>query len=305
MFKNFKGIIMTTAGAACWGLSGSVGQYLFDVQQMDSRWLVPIRLGLAGIILLIYCMMRYGAKTFAPFKRKESALILLLYGITGISACQFFYFLTIELSNAAMGTILQDLAPVFILFYTCLSMRRPPKMLEIGSIIIALVGVFFLTTHGNIGNLSIGHDALISGILSAFCVMIYNVLAPKLSDEIPLIAAQAWSFTLGGIILGILFRSWTIVYHPNIYGLAGIAFVVIVGNIAAFSLYISGVKIIGPQKASLYSFAEPITATLISAVVLHTDFTIWDILGFSLIFMMLWLITLNQRYTTNALTDQK
>ncbi len=51
--KELTGAILTTLGGICWGLSGSMGQYLFTRQGMDSRWLVPIRLGLAGIILLV------------------------------------------------------------------------------------------------------------------------------------------------------------------------------------------------------------------------------------------------------------
>ena len=88
---NIKGIILTILGASCWGLSGSMGQYLFTVQKMDSRWLVPIRLGLAGIILLIYSSFKNKNEVLLPKKKKKSALIMLLYGLFGVSFCQFFY----------------------------------------------------------------------------------------------------------------------------------------------------------------------------------------------------------------------
>ena len=39
--KELTGAILTTLGGICWGLSGSMGQYLFTRQGMDSRWLVP------------------------------------------------------------------------------------------------------------------------------------------------------------------------------------------------------------------------------------------------------------------------
>lgn len=292
---NIKGILLTTIGAACWGISGSVGQYLFDVQGMDSRWLVPIRLGISGILILVYCFLRYGKSTLAPWRSRKKAIVMLIYGIAGVSACQFLYFLTIELSNAAIGTILQDLAPIFILAVTCITLKRAPKAFEIISIILAILGVFFLTTHGNISSMSVSRGALIAGVASAFCVMIYNVLAPHLTKDIPVIVAMGWSFLLGGIVTSLLFRSWTINYNPNLYGILGIIFVIIVGNICAFTLYISGVKEIGPQKAILYSFAEPITAAIISTTVLHSGFTIWDALGFALIFAMLWLITMADR----------
>ena len=248
---NIKGILLTIIGAACWGLSGSVGQYLFDVQGMDSRWLVPIRLGVSGILILTYCFIKYGKTTLNPWRTRNRAVLMVVYGVLGVSACQFLYFLTIELSNAAIGTILQDLAPLFILSYTCITMKRKPGAFEIISIILAMLGVFLLTTHGSIDSMSVSAPALIAGVGSAFCVMVYNVLAPKLSDDIPVIVAQGWSFLMGGIATALLFRTWTIDYKPDIMGILGIAFVVVVGNICAFTLYISGVKQIGPQKAIL------------------------------------------------------
>ncbi len=291
---QLKGILCTIIGAACWGLSGSVGQYLFDVQGMDSKWLVPIRLGLSGIILLFYCFMKYGKGALAPWKSKEKAVVMLIYGIGGVSACQFLYFLTIELSTAAMATILQDLAPLFILIYTCVTKKRLPRILELLSIFMAMLGVFFLTIHGSLENMSVPKEAILAGFASAVCVMIYNVLAPKLTNEIPVIIAQGWSFFMGGILTGLLFQTWKIHYVPNLYGILGIVFVIVVGNICAFTFYIHGVKEIGPQKAILYSFAEPITAAVISTTVLHSAFTWWDALGFGLIFLMLWLITIKE-----------
>ena len=292
--ENFKGILLTTLGAACWGLSGTMGQYLFDVQKMDSRWLVPIRLGLSGILILIYCMIRHSDTVIKPWKSKKLTFWMLIYGIAGVSTCQFLYFLTIELSNAAIGTIMQDLAPIFILFFTCVHLKRAPKVSEIISIVLAISGVFLLTTHCDIKHISMPFSAFIAGIGSAFCVMIYNVLAPKITKEIPVIVAQGWSFLFGGILLGLGFKMWTIHYIPNIYGILGIAFVVVVGNICAFTLYISGVSKIGPQKAILYSFAEPITAALLSTFVLKSKFTVYDAAGFGLIFLMLYMISFSK-----------
>jgi len=297
MNTNIKGILFTILGAACWGFSGTMGQYLFDVQQMDSRWLVPIRLGLSGILILAYSLIKHKNTVLKPWKSKEMAFWMLVYGIAGVSTCQFLYFLTIELSNAAIGTIMQDLAPIFILLVTCISMKRAPKISEIISIALAISGVFLLTTHGNIAHLSMPVSALFTGVGSAFCVMIYNVLTEKITTEIPVIVAQGWSFLFGGILLGLAFKIWQIHYVPNIYGLLGIAFVVVVGNICAFTLYISGVSIIGPQKAILYSFAEPITAALLSTFVLKSRFTIYDAAGFGLIFLMLWMITFKSSAT--------
>ena len=58
MTDSVKGALLTMFGGMCWGVSGCVGQYLFTRQGMDSTWLVPIRLFLAGVILCIYYGVR-------------------------------------------------------------------------------------------------------------------------------------------------------------------------------------------------------------------------------------------------------
>ena len=68
-----------------------------------------------------------------------------------------------------------------------------------------------------------------------------------------------------------------------------IAGVVIIGNILAFSCYMQGVKLIGPQKPACTAFAEPVAAALISTLLLGSPFTLWDALGFC-IFLMLMLL---------------
>ena len=84
-------------------------------------------------------------------------------------------------------------------------------------------------------------------------------------------------------------------YVPNLIVILGIAAVVLIGNVLAFSCYMQGVKLIGPQKASLYSFSEPVTAALISTLLLGSPFTLWDVLGFGCIFVMLVLLGLPER----------
>lgn len=289
--KDIKGAVFSMAGGCCWGLSGSMGQFLFQHEGMDSRWLVPIRLGLAGIILLLFCMVKYGRKTvFKIWKDKTDRRDLVIYGLFGVSFCQFLYFLTIQLSTAGVGTILQDLSPVMILLYGCITKKRKPGVRQIIAIIMALIGVMLITTHGNFAHTSVPLAALLTGVLCAVGVMIYNVTPGRLMERFPVVLMQGWSFIMGSIFIGAVFHPWTYNYVPSAIGIAGIAFVVIVGNVLAFPLYITGVKYIGPDKGILYGFSEPVTAAIISTFLLGSPFTIWDGVGFVLIFLMLALI---------------
>lgn len=292
MTDSIKGALLTMFGGMCWGVSGCVGQYLFTSQGMDSTWLVPIRLFLAGVILCIYYGVRNWRQLVNPWRSWRNARDLVIYGLAGVSFCQFTYFLTIQLSSAGMGTILQDLSPVIILLVVCIQQHRGPRLFEICSILLALIGVFLLTTHGSLTDLAISPAALLSGIASACCVVIYTMWPKKLQQQYPTPMLQGWAFLMGGTMFALIFRPWTVNYVPTAMGVFGIFTVVVLGNVLAFSLYMSGVPLIGPQRSSLYSFAEPVTAAIISTLVLGSPFTVWDAMGFGCIFLMLVLLSL-------------
>ena len=298
MSDRVKGAFLTMGGAACWGISGCMGQYLFTRENMDSTWLVPIRLLLAGLLLCGYYFIKDRKQLFAPWNWKadpRNAIDLLVYGLAGVSCCQFLYFLTIQLSTAGIATILQDLSPVLILLVLCLQPRRTPRLFELCSILLALVGVFLLTTHGSLTSLAVSPAALVAGVVCACTVVVYTMWPKRLQAQYPTPMLQGWAFLMGGLAFHLIFRPWTMGYAPSAVGLLGIAVVVMVGNVMAFSLYMSGVPLIGPQKASLYSFAEPVTAAILSTLVLGSPFTLWDALGFGCIFVMLVLLSLPAR----------
>lgn len=298
MSDRVKGACLTMGGAACWGISGCMGQYLFTRENMDSTWLVPIRLLLAGLLLCGYYFFKDRKQLFAPWNWKadpRNTIDLLVYGLAGVSFCQFLYFLTIQLSTAGIATILQDLSPVLILLVLCLQQRRTPRLFELCSILLALLGVFLLTTHGSLTSLAVSPAALAAGLVCACTVVIYTMWPKRLQAQYPTPLLQGWAFLLGGLAFHLIFRPWTMGYVPSAVGVIGILVVVLVGNVTAFSLYMSGVPLIGPQRASLYSFAEPVTAAILSTLLLGSPFTLWDALGFGCIFVMLVLLSLPAR----------
>lgn len=307
MSNQVKGIALTLLGGICWGVSGSIGQYLFDVEGMDSRWLVPIRLGLAGIILLIYSFLKYKNRVLAPWKNRHERIELVIYGLFGVSMCQFFYFTTIMLSTAGVATILQDLSPIFILMATCIIAHRGPRPLEITSIVLALLGVALITTHGNFAGLlgggsvsaayanAVSPAAILTGVICAFTVMIYNVAPQRLMKNYSVLMLQGWAFLMGGIFFFFVFRVWTWHYVPSAMGLLGIVGVVLIGNVMAFPCYMTGMRLIGADKAILYGFSEPVSAAIIGSAFLGSPFTLWDGLGFALVFAMMVLTSISAK----------
>ena len=255
---------------------------------MQTTWLIPIRLGLAGLILFVYWLVKDRRLLFAPWRQRGSTVMLVLYGVFGISLSQFLYFLTIQFSNAAIGTIMQDLSPVMVLLVACAGAHRKPRAYEIASIVLALLGVTLLTTHGDLTAFAVSPVALIAGVACAVCVTVYNCLCPRRElRDYPVSMLQAWAFLMGAVLFELTMRPWTLGYTPSLRGVGGILFVVLFGNLLAFNLYMTGVKLIGPEKSVLYGFAEPVTAAILAVTLLNTPFTVWDAMGFAAVFAML------------------
>lgn len=277
-----------------WGVSGTCGQFLFTYKGISSLWLTPIRLFIAGILLLTWCLCRDAGAVVKPWKERRDRIDLLVYGLAGVTLCQFLYFGTIQLSSAGVATILQDLSPISILLCGCVAAKRLPRGSETASILLALVGVFLLVTHGSLTDFAVSPAALLVGIGSAGAVTVYNVYPKRLLSRYPVTLLQGWSFFLGGSISMLIFRPWEYGVVMDRQIVLGIASVVVLGNLLAFNLYMVGVRLIGPEKAILYGFAEPVVAAVLSCVWLGAPFTVWDLAGFACVFGMMALLSLRR-----------
>lgn len=193
MTDSVKGALLTMFGGMCWGVSGCVGQYLFTRQGMDSTWLVPIRLFLAGVILCIYYGVRNWRQLVNPWRSWRNARDLVIYGLAGVSFCQFTYFLTIQLSSAGVGTILQDLSPVLILLVVCIQQKRAPRLFEVFSIVLALGGVFMLTTHGSLTNMAVSPAAAGRWYYQQRSALLFTPYGPKTCKNSTPHPAAGWA----------------------------------------------------------------------------------------------------------------
>ena len=64
----------------------------------------------------------------------------------------------------------------------------------------------------------------------------------------------------------------------------------LLGSIAAFTLYFSGVRRIGPGKGSMISAIEPVSAAVFGVLWLGNIMTVHDLIGFACILTMVVLL---------------
>ena len=291
MKKNDNtGMLSTFVGGTLWGINGVMGNYLFLNKNVTTPWLIPYRLILAGFLLLGYLYYKKGSKIFDVLKNPKDLFQIVLFGFIGMLGTQYTYFSAIQFSNAAIATVLTYFGPTLVLIYMCLREKRKPLKYEIVSICLSSFGVFLLATHGDITSLQISFKALVWGILSALSVVFYTVQPESLLKKYGASIVVAWGMMIGGIFIAFVTKPWNISVTFDFITFLVLMLIIVFGTIIAFILYLTGVNIIGPTKASIIACIEPVAATICAILFLGVTFDFLDVIGFLCIISTIFIV---------------
>ena len=276
------GIMLVLISGIMWGFSGVIGQYIFLNSTMNSVQLSIIRQFVSGIILLMISVIKKDKKLFSVWKSGKRICSFLFFSLTGILGLQLTYFLAIEYSNAATGTIIQFTYIIMILVYTAIVLHNKPKSYETVAVLCAFCGIFLIATHGQLNSLAVSKESLIWGLSSAVCFTIYCLYPQKLYDDFGLINVIGWGSVLSSILLAVTTGTYRLPEVPANIILLSVA-VAIIGSLFPFVLYGIGIRILGSVKASLFVTVEPVTSAVLTWLCFKTKFVLPDIIGFVLI----------------------
>lgn len=288
--KNKKGILLGIIAAAFWGISGTIGQFLFQQRGINVEWLITLRLLLSGVGLLILAKCTKN-DILKIWNNRNDAIQLFIFSIIGMVGVQYTYFAAIKHSNAATATVLQFAGPIFIAIYLALKYKKMPKKLELLAILLAVTGTFLLVTSGNFNTLSISGIALFFGIASAITLAIYTLQPKALLAKYNSALVVGWGMFIGGIVFSFVKAPWQVEGDWDLKTFLGVAFIIIFGTLIAFYAYLNAVKIIGGQKTSLLASAEPLVAVILSVIWLNTPFSVIEWIGSLCIISTVFLLT--------------
>ena len=288
-----QGILMASGGALLWGVSGTVAQHLFQQAMLPAAWLVTLRLLVSGALFLLLSMRKEGPKVWRLWLDRRFIVQMLLFGLLGMLGVQYTYFASIESGNAAIATLLQYLAPLFILLYTVVWKRTKLMPLDLIGALLALGGTYLLLTGGDSSQLTVPLRGLIWGILSAISLTFYTLYSGPLLKLYSTSLLMGWGMLAGGAGMSLIHPVWSV---PSVRWslpvILAILFVILLGTLAAFYLYIGSLRHIAPHEASLLSCTEPISAIVSSVIWLAVPFNLVQALGAAMVVLMTVLVSL-------------
>ncbi|RNF40104.1 DMT family transporter [Planococcus salinus] len=262
---RIKGIAMILAGAMFWGATGPLMEWTMNVYGISVAFLLTIRLTIAGAFLLLFLKLKK-VRITAVFRQKFWIRPLLLFSVFGMLGVQYSFVSAIEASNAVVATLLQFLAPVYIILFISLRQKKAPPLYQVVGMLGTLAGLFLLLTNGRLDELIVSGMALFWGVMVGFAFSFYTLYPARLMQEWGVLVIVGWSMLFGGIFLGFinpvfLSDEWPILMNWEV-ALAVLA-IIVIGTLA-FVLFLSSMRFITAVETSILSAIEPLTAMVIA-----------------------------------------
>jgi DME family drug/metabolite transporter len=175
---------------------------------------------------------------------------LLLLGVLGLAASNYFYYLAIQKTNVATAIIVQYTAPVWVLAFMVARGLQKPTLPRIVAVTLALTGIAMVIGIFGSGGLRLNMVGVVAALIAAVSYAFYNIAGHRLLEKY-----QRGTVLLYATFFAALF--WICVNPPsNIiaanYSWQQWVFLTtfsIVSMLVPFSFYFAGLNLLEPTRA--------------------------------------------------------
>lgn len=278
--------IVVLVGAMLWGTTGTAQTFM--PQTVHPLAVGASRLAVGGFTLLIF-MLVLRKIDFRNWPWKATLLSALAMAIF-----QYCFFTSIRLTGIAIGTVVAiGSAPMFSGIIEWLLLKKRPSKIWLTATTLAIIGcvLLFSNKEGLVVN-PIGVSlSLFAGLLFAFYTFSNKEVLEK-ADAIPSVAVI---FSVSAIMLMpflFIFETEGLLTVP---GISTMIYLGIATTSVAYILFSTGLRHIPSSSAVTLSLAEPLTAAMLSVLVVgeRLDLTSWT--GIALLLGGILVLTLSGR----------
>jgi drug/metabolite transporter, DME family len=284
--KPVRGYLYIAAATFFWGVAASVGRAAFTGRLPGMHALRPIeplilsqsRATFSFLVLLPFLGLVRGWRRL----RISSAdlLQLLLIGILGVAASNYFYYLAIQKTNVATAIILQYTAPIWVLLYTVARGLQRPTPQRVAAVGLAVAGIALVIGLFGSGGLRLNMIGIFAALLAAFSFAFYN-----LGGHDILARHDRWTVLLYTTCSASLF--WVLVNPPWKVAAAHysgdqwlfLLLFSLISVLAPFSFYFAGLQHLEPTRAIVVSCLEPVFSIVIAAIALGEVMRVLQVVG--------------------------
>jgi len=257
---------------------------------------VAVRIEIRDVPPLTLALLRFGQGSFvlfialAAFRRdlfridRRDLPYLGLLGVIFFAVFPFTFNLGMRYVDASHGALLLATMPLWTLILARFVARERLSARQVIGVLTSMVGVAFVmadrTAAGAGASNSMKGNLLL--IATAICGATYNVLAKRMLSRYAGLTVTFYAMLIGTIFLA---PAPFVEAAPRLDALGAetlvmVAFLGVFGAAVSFSLWTSALQRLSPTQVAVYINLNPISATLLAAVMLHEHLSVNFVLGF-------------------------
>lgn len=273
---SWKGYLSVTAAAILWASCGTAGKALFNAG-LSPFVLVQTRVTMSALFLLIF---------FALYKPSILRInyrdlgILFLFGGIFMALMQLSYFLAISRIQVAAAILLQYLAPVLVSCFSFVFWKERVTPFKTTALIMSLMGCYLVVGGYDIALLRLNHSGIAWGLVSAVAFASTTLLGEKVMHRYNPWTVLSYGFLFSSLALNLVHRPMSVLSESfSFIHWASILYIVIIGTLIPFGLYLTGVNYIRSTRTIITATLEPITAAFLAFFLLGESFERLQIVG--------------------------
>lgn len=274
---SYLGYFYIAMAAIFWGISATLGRAAFtgrllpgsDIRRVNPLILSQARTTFSFLAVLLVLFPSRGWN----WKRLQLPLAdvgrLLMLGLAGVAASNYFYYLAIQRTNVATAIIVQYTAPVWVLVYMAARGIEKPTVTKVTAVLLAIAGIALVIGLFGQGRPHLDSIGVGAALIAAFSFAYYNI-----GGHSVLARYDHWTVLLYVTMSASMF--WIVINPPTKIAAAHysattwlfLAAFSMLSVLIPFSFYFAGLQHLEPTKAIVASCLEPVFSILIAAVAL-------------------------------------
>jgi drug/metabolite transporter (DMT)-like permease len=276
-----------SAAALFWGISATMGRAAFTGRLLpsgkslgatDPLILSQSRTTLSFLVLLAVLTVTRGWREFQI--PASDLLRLLLLGVFGVAASNYFYYLAIQRTNVATAIVVQYTAPIWVLLYMVFRGLQRPTLGRVGAVILALTGIALVIGIFSSGGLGLNPVGVAAALTAALAFAFYNVAGHTVLERYDRWIVLLYTTFFAGLFWMVINPPWKVI-AAHYSGTQWIFLTVfsMLSMLVPFSFYFAGLQHLEPTRAIVVSCLEPVFSILIAALILGELLRIAQVLG--------------------------
>ena len=272
MLQKHRGELFLLAGALLFSFNGIVSKLVLT-SSLSALNLAQVRSTGAFIILFLLIFFRSREKLRVTKKELPQ---LAFFGVIGIAAVQFLYFMAISRMHVSFALIIEFTAPIWIvLWIKYVKKRFVPTDMWI-AIFLAFIGLLFIAQVWK--GRTLDTIGLIAAFLDAIALSIYFLMGEKLTKTRDIQSLTFFGFAFATLAWLIILPIWNFPFEVfserinmqgifegfDTYGWVLIAWIIIFGTIVPYLLVITGIKTLSASTSSVIGMVEPVLVGILA-----------------------------------------